>query len=155
MSDQATIRILPNFLNKGGNGRSRNEKLKTIEQEIGEFVAEQRAAAPKDFAPLGDPERMQQVAKLAGQTIRDAYGVTARKVEDASADVVRMVAAIKADGDEFVEKLKQMGEEHATKVETALSHLHGLLVRFNDERRQLNVAADQISHPEEESHEQQ
>jgi hypothetical protein len=123
---------LPNFL---GISNRKQERLVSLEAEIADAISQQRSSG--GFAPMSDPERMKMVGQLAGQTIREAYGATALRIQEASNEVIRLVAAIAADGEDFVAKLKQIGEEHAARVEGAIGHLHGMMLTFSTERERL------------------
>jgi hypothetical protein len=100
------------------------------------------AAAPEEFAPPGHPRRIDQIAALTGQSIRQACENTGNTVMSLIAEAEGQLATLRHDAEQFVRTLQEVGHAHASRIETALASIRDVMTGISAERERVKTMID-------------
>jgi hypothetical protein len=134
-----------------GSGEGR--EIVNMEELTRAVTASETEPTTADFAPPGNPRRIQRLAELTGASIRRTCADAGRAVIELVDQADAVVAQLRNDANGFVQSLDEIGNAHAARIERALTHLRGLVETIGTERRRIVALADtHHTHREERPH---
>jgi len=132
------------------HGSGERREIVNMEELTRAVTASESEPTTADFAPPGNPQRIQRLAELTGASIRRTCADAGRAVVELVDQADAVVAQLRDDANGFVQSLDEIGNAHAARIERALTHLRGLVETISAERRRIVALADSHhSHREE------
>lgn len=83
--------------------------------------------------------RLQETARLTGDSIRAAVQHVATNIMALVTDAEKEVSKLRLDAEDFCASLTDIGEAHAARIEEALGDLHHTMTLIREERQRVSM----------------
>ena len=101
------------------HGSGEGREIVNMEELTRAVTASETEPTTADFAPPGNPRRIQRLADLTGASIRRTCADAGRAVIELVDQADAVVAQLRNDANGFVQSLDEIGNAHAARIERA------------------------------------